>query len=273
MKRYIVSALVIAVAMASVIGMMMRPARAATLVFTAQLLAGNEVAPVAVSPSESGCNGTAIVTLDTTANTATFVVTGGGLPNGDELILAHIHQGGSTVNGGVVVDSGLTPSTPIVVSGGGFSFTRTGLTVSPATATAIVANPAGFYFNIHSILSTNGCARGQLVAQAGPGALPAPTLSQWGAILMTLLIIAACTFFMVGRAKMATAVGGAAGITIGAGKAIDWQLLAKVTMYVETLTLLVLFALRANAVDFAGALTSALAVAFIIHLLIRNSRR
>ncbi|PYP86703.1 MAG: hypothetical protein DMF61_12445 [Blastocatellia bacterium AA13] len=274
MKRYIVSGLVIAVAMASVIGMFMRPAHAAILTFTAQLLAGNEVAPVAVAASEQGANGTAIVTIDTVANTATFVVTGSGLPAGDQIILAHIHQGNSVTNGAVVIDSGLSPSTPIVVSsGGGFSFTRSGLTGSPATIQAIIANPAGFYFNIHTILSPNGVARGQLAAQATGGALPAPTLSQWGAILMTLLIIAACTFFMVGRLKVASVGNEAAGISFGSAKAIDWALLAKVSMYVETLTLLVLLALKANAVDFGGALTSGLVISFIIHLLIRNSRR
>lgn len=273
MKRYIVSGLVIAVAMASVIGMFMRPAQAATLTFTAQLLAGNEVAPVAVSPSEQGANGTAVVTIDTVANTLTFVVTGSGLPSGDQIILAHIHQGGSTVNGAVVIDSGLTPSTPVIVSsGGGFSFTRSGLTGSPTTIQAIIANPNGFYFNIHTALSPNGVARGQLVAQATGGALPAPTLSQWGAILMTLLIIAACTFFMIGGLKIAS-VGNEAGISFGSTKSIEWALLAKVSMYVETLTLLVLIALKASAVDFGGALASGLVISFIVHLLIRNSRR
>ena len=45
---------------------------------------------------------------------------------------------------------------------GSGSFTKTGVTTSAANLTAILANPGGFYFNIHTAANPGGVARGQL---------------------------------------------------------------------------------------------------------------
>src|SRR5215472_11818016 len=82
------------------------------------------------------------------------------------LILAHVHQGVAGANGPVVIDSGLSPTNPVALTAGAATFTRTGLTVSPATAQGIINNPAGFYFNVHTPLNTGGAIRGQLTATA-----------------------------------------------------------------------------------------------------------
>jgi hypothetical protein len=86
------------------------------------------------------------------------------------LILAHVHQAAAGVNGPVVIDSGLSPTSPVTLTGGAAMFTRTGLTVSPTTAQGIINNPAGFYFNVHTPLNQGGAVRGQLTATASSSA-------------------------------------------------------------------------------------------------------
>src|ERR1044071_2309595 len=67
MKRVLVSVLMMTLTMAAVMMYTMRSVKAETIVFTAQMLAANEVqAGTAVNPTEAGTTGQAIVTLDTT---------------------------------------------------------------------------------------------------------------------------------------------------------------------------------------------------------------
>ena len=143
------------------------------LTFTATLLPANEVPPV--TNADSSASGTATVTLTITtdatgtisAATAKFDVSVTGFPaTTTMLILAHVHQAAAGVNGPVVIDSGLSPGSPVTLTAGAATFTRTGLTVSPTTAAGIISNPAGFYFNVHTPLNTGGAIRGQLKATA-----------------------------------------------------------------------------------------------------------
>ena len=252
-------------------------AKAETRVFIANLAGTNEVPPV--SGGEAGITGTAVVTLDVTrdasnnitAATARFDIQIAGFPQSTVIILAHIHEGAAGVNGPVRVDSGLTPGNPIVLSNVGGNISRSNLAVTPAIAAGIIANPAGFYFNVHSQANPGGVVRGQLAA-AAVTATNAPTLSQWGAILMPLLIVSVCVYFIVGRGK-AVFAGGMATVSASAPQAIDWRLFAKVALGVETLVAITLLAFRAGAVDIVGALTSGLLASFILHLLIGATRR
>ena len=50
-----------------------------------------------------------------------------------------------------------------MLTNGVATFVRTGLPVPAANAQAIINNPAGYYFNVHSALHTGGVIRGQLV--------------------------------------------------------------------------------------------------------------
>jgi CHRD domain/IPTL-CTERM motif len=275
MKRSIASVFLMALTIVSVASVLMRSARADVVVFQAQLLASNEVPPI--TNADQNSFGTVQVVLDTSNNTFRFDWSVNGLA-ASTIILSHIHEAAAGVNGPVRVDSGIGGAVPTIpVVNGSAVFSRGGLVPAADPAGVVqrlLANPAGFYFNIHSNLNPGGVVRGQLVRQA---AAPAgvPTLSEWGAILMGLLIIAACAFFVTGRSKTALALAGSepSPEVQAPIKATDWRQLAKVTLYVETAIVLGLIALSSRPVDVAGALTSGLVIAFILYLLIGGARR
>ena len=140
--------------------------------FTANLLPVNEVP--SVTGAEATGTGNATVTIVTTkdsagnvtAATATFVVNLSGFPPNTPINISHIHEAASGVNGSVVVNSGLTAGTVVLNPSGSGTFTAANLTITPVdVANRILANPAGFYFNVHSTLNPGGVARGQLVRQ------------------------------------------------------------------------------------------------------------
>jgi hypothetical protein len=273
MKRSIASIAVIVLTIVAVASIMMRSARADIVVFTAQLLGGaNEVPPV--TNADLNAFGNVTVTVDTVTNLYRFDWSIGNLA-ASQVILSHIHEAPAGVAGPIRVDSGISPAAPITVVNGSASFSKSGISGPADVTQRLLANPAGFYFNIHSNLNPSGVVRGQLVRAAAPGVGgAAPTLSQWGAILMGLLIIAVCMFFLFGGSKAAVALpGGAPSSTIQGPMKVDWRLMAKVTLYVEAAIVVVLIVASARVVDIAGALTSGLVVAFILHLLMGTSRR
>ena len=144
------------------------PTPAANPVFTASLSPANEVPPI--TNAESSVSGTANITLVTTKDgagnitsaTATFGVTLGGFPAGSNINIAHIHEGASTCACPVVVNTSLAAG-EVAVSNGLASFTKSNISLTPEVAQRIIANPAGFYFNVHSTLNPGGVARGTLV--------------------------------------------------------------------------------------------------------------
>lgn len=271
MKKSIASIIVMTLTILSVALVFSRHARAETVVFTAQLLAANETPPV--SNADANAFGNVTVIVDTVSSTYRFDWAVNGVA-ASTIILSHIHEGPAGVAGPVRVDSGISPAAPIPVVNGSASFSKSGISGPADVTTRLLANPAGFYFNIHSNLNPGGVVRGQLVRAATTPGTGAPTLSEWGAILMGLLIIAACLFFLAGRSKTAMAfVGAGPASSPQAVTAIDWKLLAKVTLVVEAVIGLALIALSAKSVDVAGALASGLVVAFILHLLIGSAQR
>ena len=139
--------------------------------FTAQLSPASEVPPI--TSAEASGRGFAIITFNVPrdnsgavngAGTVTFEIQTSGFPNGTTAIAAHIHPGVAGANGGVLVNTGLTPADPINM--GSASVTRT-LTfdISQVNATNIVASPGAFYFNVHTVNHGGGVMRGQLVRQ------------------------------------------------------------------------------------------------------------
>jgi len=139
------------------------------VVFSAQLSPANEVPPVA--NAEASGSGAVQITFETTRDasnaisgaTASFHIQLRGFPAGTTIVGAHIHPGAAGVNGPVVVNTGITAASALALTEGFTTFNVSGISVTAAMAQAIVNNPAGFYFNVHSPQNPGGVARGQLV--------------------------------------------------------------------------------------------------------------
>ena len=64
------------------------------------------------------------------------------------------------------VDTGLSPGTAVTLANDGTgSLNLTTSSLSQDQAQQIVANPAGFYFNVHTNANPSGAVRGQLTRQ------------------------------------------------------------------------------------------------------------
>jgi CHRD domain len=143
------------------------PSAVTTETFRADLLTANEVPPIA--NDEAGGSASATIAFDLTKDSAGYVtsasmnvsLTATGFPNGTALTKAHIHPGGTGTNGGVFVNVGLTDGEVTFPSGAG-SFTKNRIALTVDQANAILANPSGFYLNIHTARNPDGVARGQL---------------------------------------------------------------------------------------------------------------
>lgn len=144
------------------------PSSPANPTFTADLRPANEVPPV--TNAESGGSGQMTITFNVTrdsannitAATVTFVGNFTGFPAGTTLTGAHIHPGVAGTNGSVAISTGIAQGEIVLTNGSG-SMTKTVSVPDTALAQAIINNPAGYYFNIHTALNTGGVARGQLV--------------------------------------------------------------------------------------------------------------
>ena len=100
-------------------------------------------------PGDADGTGTAKVTADATTNQVCYDLTAQAI---DRPTAAHLHRGTFGVAGPVVVpfDAPTDGSSKGCVS------------VEKAVAAAVIANPAGFYVNIHNAAYPNGAVRGQL---------------------------------------------------------------------------------------------------------------
>ena len=138
-----------------------------TSTFTVPLSPANEVPPIA--NADAGAGGTAIITLTVTRDdsgtitsaTANFQITVTGFPAGTRVTDSHIHSGPAGGNAGVAVNVGLTSGELAITNGSG-SITKNGINVPSDRAAAILSNPAGHYFNVHTALNPDGAIRGQL---------------------------------------------------------------------------------------------------------------
>lgn len=143
------------------------PSDASTETYTANLSPANEVPPI--TNNEASGSATATFTFNLTKDSGGAItaasldvsVTAAGFPSGTALTRAHIHPGAAGTNGGVFVSIGLTDGEVTFPSGGG-TFSKTAIPVTVDQANAILANPSGFYFNIHTARNPDGVARGQL---------------------------------------------------------------------------------------------------------------
>jgi hypothetical protein len=136
--------------------------------FRATMSAANEVPPV--TNAEAGASGVMNITFNVTRDAA-GAITGGtvdfngtltGFPAGTAINAAHIHPGVAGSNGGVLVNTGLTPGEITLPNGSG-NLVKSGVALTVEQANQIIANPAAFYFNVHTSVNPGGAVRGQLV--------------------------------------------------------------------------------------------------------------
>jgi hypothetical protein len=130
-------------------------------VFTVQLLPSNENPPV--SNAESTGRGTAVITIHSDTNTVDFSFSLNSFPPNTTVTLAHIHPGAVGVNGGALIGvTGLSGTTPLVLTNGSGTYVATGVSSSATNITNVLAAPANFYFNVHTTQNPGGVMRGQL---------------------------------------------------------------------------------------------------------------
>jgi hypothetical protein len=135
--------------------------------FNSILLASNELPTV--TNADASASGTLQLRLNLTTDaggaitgaTGEFTIFMTGFPANTSLTGAHIHQAPAGVIAGVFV--GVGDIVGQVLPTGQATFTRTVSNITAAQAQAIVNNPSGFYFNVHTTLNTPGAIRGQLV--------------------------------------------------------------------------------------------------------------
>jgi hypothetical protein len=144
-----------------------------TPVFTATMLPANET-PAPIAGPESNGSGTVTITFHLTrdsTNTITaasvdFVASMSGFPAGTVLIAAHIHTGATGVGGPVLISTQIAQGEVTMPNGSGTLDHSVTIDSSLlASVQAIINNPAGYYFNIHTPANPGGVARGQLVAK------------------------------------------------------------------------------------------------------------
>ncbi len=143
--------------------------------FTATLTGAKEV------PANASTNtGTTVVNVDPATSTITWSTTTS-IPQ-TSVTGHHIHQQVAGVNGAVVVN---------------FGGIYSGSVVSTTFAPLILANPAGFYVNVHTALFPGGEIRGQLVADP----IITPTLSMPVLITLALMLAGFAAFLFRRNAR------------------------------------------------------------------------
>jgi hypothetical protein len=125
------------------------PATTSTTVPTVTLTASLSGAAAVPGPGAEGASGAARVILDPDAGRVCFDLTVAGV---DAPTAAHVHTGPRGVVGPVSVT--LAPPVPGGISGC--------VAAAPELVASIVANPGGFYLDVHDDAHRAGAARGQL---------------------------------------------------------------------------------------------------------------
>ena len=134
-------------------------------------------------------SGTAHITIDPDTGEVCWDLT---VESIQPVTASHIHVGAEGEDGDVVV--------PLDVDG--FEGSSTGcVDASDADLDAIIANPAGYYVNIHTEDFPAGAIRGQLVADSPDTAMETPTSSPWAALGLLLVGMAGVLGLRVARRR------------------------------------------------------------------------
>jgi len=145
-----------------------QPPSLGTFVLVADLRSSGEVPPI--TDAEASCTGQAEFVLRAkldpagaiTGATAQFSFFINTCPSSTQVTLTHIHQE-RRARMAPRIDSGLKASEPTAVRGGEIGFNIQDVAVTDlALVTDIIANPASYYLDVHSVQHPDGLVRGQL---------------------------------------------------------------------------------------------------------------
>ncbi len=145
------------------------PSNSGPIVFTAELRASNEVP--AIAGAEANGQGRVTITFNVPRDGSGNITGDGtwnvqavisGLTDATAIRAAHIHNGAAGVNAGVWIDTLLTPANAIPTPGGSATINFEGVFLLGTRAQTVLDNPAGNYFNMHSLVNPGGVIRGQL---------------------------------------------------------------------------------------------------------------
>jgi len=157
-KRNFLSPLLSAVAAVLLIASV----RAETYTSTVTLSPANEVPPIA----GLNASGTTLLTINVVRDPTGAIVTGSvnfltnfTFPGSVTITGHHIHEQVAGVNGSIVINPAFS-STTFASGTGMVSISVTG--VNPAVLGRLLANPAGFYVNLHTSANPGGAMRAQL---------------------------------------------------------------------------------------------------------------
>jgi hypothetical protein len=149
------------------------PSPTGPIVFVSQLSAANEIP--AVTNAEISARGSVTITVTaprdsagnpTGAGTGSFAVQLNSFPASTvAAIAAHIHPGAAGATGGILIGLPVSAAAPIVLTGGAATVTFNDIAFTQTQLTDIMANPANFYFNVHTPTNGAGAVRGQLSRQ------------------------------------------------------------------------------------------------------------
>jgi len=140
--------------------------------YGANLLGANEVPP----PADPDGSGTAVISISGTTVTYSIVVNNIAAPS-----MQHIHVGNAGSNGPVVIG----------LPGPWVGNTLSGTTTTTEfQASAIAANPGGFYVNVHNAEFPGGAVRGQVFTGIDAAA-SVPTTTTLGVLGLSVVLVLA----------------------------------------------------------------------------------
>ena len=125
-----------------------RPAGAATVTLHSTMIGANEVP----GPGDPNATGSTVIQLNSDNGMVCYTIKTAGVTN-PPLTAGHIHVGAAGVAGPVVIPLPLTGGPNLF---GGCTF------ADPALVAKIIANPKGYYTNVHDAKYPAGVMRGQL---------------------------------------------------------------------------------------------------------------
>lgn len=143
------------------------PAAAETLNAMVPMSASQEVTPSPAPPATAA--GFATLRVTVTRDAAGNITTGEvnfmvsfTFPGAITVTGLHIHEEVAGKNGSIVIDTGVSGNNSVAFPGGIGMLNLTAVNLTPAVLQRLVADPAGFYVNLHTTDNPGGAIRGQI---------------------------------------------------------------------------------------------------------------